>query len=93
MQSIGTVNLGDEPTVDVPSLPFPRIAYCDAIKMIQDAGEDISWGDDIDSTCDIIAEKYRDSLHSSMADGNETFLHTLKARMAQQANNCPEVLT
>ena len=28
---------GDEPiTVDVPSLPFPRIAYCDAIKMIQD---------------------------------------------------------
>ena len=51
---------GDEPiTVDVPSLPFPRIAYCDAIKMIQDAGEDISWGDDIDSShCDIIAEKY-----------------------------------
>ena len=27
--------------------------------MIQDAGEDISWGDDIDSShCDIIAEKY-----------------------------------
>ena len=51
---------GDEPiTVEVPSLPFPRIEYCDAIKMIQDAGEDISWGDDIDSShCDIIAAKY-----------------------------------
>ena len=51
---------GEEPiTVDVPSLPFPRIEYCDAIKMIQDAGEKISWGDDIDSShCDIIAEKY-----------------------------------
>jgi nondiscriminating aspartyl-tRNA synthetase len=51
---------GDEPiTVDVPSLPFPRIEYCDAIKMIQDAGEEIVWGDDIDSShCDIIAAKY-----------------------------------
>ena len=30
---------GEDPiTVDVPSLPFPRIEYCDAIKMIQDAG-------------------------------------------------------
>jgi aspartyl-tRNA synthetase len=51
---------GDEPiTVDVPSLPFPRIEYCDAIQMIQDAGENIAWGDDIDSShCDIIAAKY-----------------------------------
>ena len=51
---------GEEPiTVDVPSLPFPRIEYCDAIKMIQDAGAEISWGDDIESShCDIIAEKY-----------------------------------
>ena len=51
---------GQEPiSVEVPSLPFPRIEYCDAIKMIQDAGEDISWGDDIDSShCDIIAAKY-----------------------------------
>ena len=46
-------------SVEVPSLPFPRIDYCDAIKMIQDAGQDIQWGDDIDSShCDIIAEKY-----------------------------------
>ncbi len=51
---------GEDPiTVEVPSLPFPRIEYCDAIKMIQDAGEDITWGDDIDSShCDIIAAKY-----------------------------------
>lgn len=43
-------------TVEVPSIPFPRIEYCDAIKMIQDAGENISWGDDIESShCDIIA--------------------------------------
>ena len=51
---------GDEPiTVDVPSLPFPRISYCEAIKMIQDAGEEIAWGDDIDSShCDIIAAVY-----------------------------------
>ena len=51
---------GDEPiTVDVPPLPFPRIEYCDAIKMIQDAGEEIVWGNDIDSShCDIIATKY-----------------------------------
>jgi len=46
-------------TVDVPTLPFPRIEYCDAIKMIQDAGKDITWGDDIESShCDIIAAKY-----------------------------------
>lgn len=46
-------------SVEVPSLPFPRIDYCDAIKMVQDAGQDIQWGDDIDSShCDIIAEKY-----------------------------------
>mgnify|MGYP003312323054 CR=1 FL=1 len=46
-------------SVDVPSLPFPRIDYCDAIQMIQDAGEEIQWGDDIDSShCDIIAAKY-----------------------------------
>ena len=45
--------------VDVPSLPFPRIDYCEAIQMIQDAGEEIQWGDDIDSShCDIIAAKY-----------------------------------
>jgi len=51
---------GDEPiTVEVPSLPFPRISYCEAIKMIQDAGEEITWGDDIDSShCDIIASVY-----------------------------------
>ena len=46
-------------SVDVPSLPFPRIDYCEAIQMIQDAGEEIQWGDDIDSShCDIIAAKY-----------------------------------
>ena len=45
--------------VEVPSLPFPRIDYCEAIQMIQDAGEEIQWGDDIDSShCDIIAAKY-----------------------------------
>jgi aspartyl-tRNA synthetase len=45
--------------VETPSLPFPRIEYCEAIKMVQDAGEDIQWGDDIDSShCDIIAAKY-----------------------------------
>ena len=51
---------GDDPiTVEVPSIPFPRIEYCDAIKMIQDTGGDIQWGDDIDSAhCDIIAAKY-----------------------------------
>ena len=50
---------GDEPiSVEVPSLPFPRIEYCDAIKMIQDAGVEITWGDDIESShCDIIAAK------------------------------------
>ncbi|MED5496688.1 MAG: amino acid--tRNA ligase-related protein, partial [Candidatus Thermoplasmatota archaeon] len=46
-------------SVEVPSLPFPRIDYCEAIQMIQDAGEEIQWGDDIDSShCDIIAAKY-----------------------------------
>jgi aspartyl-tRNA synthetase len=50
----------DQPiTVDVPSLPFPRIEYCDAIKMIQESGASITWGDDIDAAhCDIIAEKF-----------------------------------
>ena len=65
MDHIATINeyresQGDDHiTVDVPSLPFPRISYCEAIKMVQDAGENIEWGDDIESShCDIIAEKY-----------------------------------
>ena len=64
-EHIATINAyretqGLEPiSVDVPSLPFPRIDYCEAIQMIQDAGEEIQWGDDIDSShCDIIAAKY-----------------------------------
>jgi len=64
-EHIDTINAfresqGDDAiTVDVPTVPFPRIEYCDAIKMIQDAGEEIAWGDDIDSShCDIIAAKY-----------------------------------
>ena len=42
----------------VPSLPFPRIEYCDAIKMIQDIGEDLEMI--LIHHCDIIAEKYPD---------------------------------
>ena len=63
--------------VEVPSLPFPRIDYCEAIQMIQDAGEEIQWGDDIDSShCDIIAAKYPGFTSYPMADGNETVLHS-----------------
>ena len=46
-------------TVDIPELPFPRIAYCDAIEIVQKGGGDIQWGDDIESHhCDIIAAEY-----------------------------------
>jgi aspartyl-tRNA synthetase len=46
-------------TVEVPSLPFPRVAYGDAIEIIQAAGERISWGDDIEAHhADMIAVKY-----------------------------------
>jgi len=65
MEQIAIINQyresqGEEPiTIDVPSLPFPRVSYCDAIEMIQAAGVEISWGDDIESShCDIIAAKY-----------------------------------
>jgi aspartyl-tRNA synthetase len=45
--------------VEVPSLPFPRIPYCDAIEIVKSGGGDIEWGDDIESHhCDIIAAKY-----------------------------------
>ena len=51
---------GQEPvTVEVPSLPFPRIPYCDAIEIVKEGGGEIDWGDDIESHhCDLIAEKY-----------------------------------
>jgi len=65
LEHISTINQyresqGEEAiTVEVPSLPFPRISYCEAIEMIQDAGVEITWGADIESShCDIIAEKY-----------------------------------
>ena len=51
---------GDEAiTVDVPSLPFPRIPYCEAIEIVKAGGGEIEWGDDIESHhCDLIAAKY-----------------------------------
>ena len=46
-------------TVDVPSLPFPRIPYCEAIEIVKAGGGEIEWGDDIESHhCDLIAAKY-----------------------------------
>jgi len=46
-------------TVDVPSLPFPRVEYSDAIEIIQAAGENITWGDDIEAHhADMIAAEY-----------------------------------
>ena len=51
---------GQEPvTVEVPSLPFPRIPYCDAIEIVKAGGGEIEWGDDIESHhCDIVAAQY-----------------------------------
>lgn len=48
---------GDSPiSVDVPTLPFPRISYCDAIEIVQKGGGTIEWGDDIEAHhCDMIA--------------------------------------
>ena len=41
-------------TVEIPSVPFPRISYCDAIEIVKAGGGDIEWGDDIESHhCDI----------------------------------------
>jgi len=33
-------------TLEVPELPFRRVTYTEAIKMLQEAGEEIQWGDD-----------------------------------------------
>jgi len=45
--------------VEVPSVPFPRIPYCDAIEIVKEGGGEIEWGDDIESHhCDLIAAKY-----------------------------------
>ncbi|MAK40132.1 MAG: hypothetical protein CL993_00200, partial [Euryarchaeota archaeon] len=54
------VSQGQEPvTVEVPSIPFPRIPYCDAIEIVKAGGGEIEWGDDIESHhCDIIAAEY-----------------------------------
>ena len=51
---------GQEPVaVEVPSMPFPRIPYCDAIDIVKEGGGDIEWGDDIESHhCDIIAAQH-----------------------------------
>ena len=45
--------------VEVPSVPFPRISYCEAIEIVKAGGGEIEWGDDIESHhCDIIAAEY-----------------------------------
>ncbi len=49
----------DPVSVEVPSVPFPRIPYCDAIEIVKEGGGEIEWGDDIESHhCDLIASKY-----------------------------------
>ena len=46
-------------SVEVPSVPFPRISYCEAIEIVKAGGGEIEWGDDIESHhCDIIAAEY-----------------------------------
>ena len=49
---------GEEPVeVIVPELPFPRVSYCDAIRIIKEKGGEIEWGDDIDAeNSDLLAE-------------------------------------
>ncbi|MBT3772563.1 MAG: aspartate--tRNA(Asn) ligase [Euryarchaeota archaeon] len=51
---------GKEPVeVVIPSIPFPRVSYDDAIALIQKKGGDINWGDDISAAhCDLIADEY-----------------------------------
>jgi len=49
----------EEIEVDIPSLPFPRIPYCEAIEIVKNGGGEIEWGDDIESHhCDLIAAKF-----------------------------------
>ena len=46
-------------SVEVPSVPFPRISYCEAIEIVKAGGGEIEWGDDIEShRGDIIASEY-----------------------------------
>jgi aspartyl-tRNA synthetase len=46
----------DSISVDIPTLPFPRISYCEAIEIVKAGGADIDWGDDIEAHhCDLIA--------------------------------------
>jgi len=46
-------------SIEVPSVPFPRISYCEAIEIVKAGGGEIGWGDDIESHhCDIIAAEY-----------------------------------
>ncbi|MDP7003010.1 MAG: aspartate--tRNA(Asn) ligase [Candidatus Thalassarchaeaceae archaeon] len=51
---------GQEPVaLEIPSIPFPRISYCDAVEIVKAGGGEIEWGDDIESHhCDIIASKH-----------------------------------
>ena len=54
------ISEGKEPiVVNVPSIPFPRVSYCEAIQLIQSKGTEINWGDDIEAHhADMLAEKY-----------------------------------
>ena len=49
---------GEEPVeVIVPQLPFPRVEYDDAIRIIKERGGTIEWGDDIDAeNSDLLAQ-------------------------------------
>lgn len=45
--------------LEIPSIPFPRVEYSEAVEIIQAAGESIEWGDDIEAHhADMIAAKY-----------------------------------
>ena len=41
--------------VEMPNLPFPRIPYCDAIKIVKARGGEIEWGDDIESRNELMS--------------------------------------
>jgi nondiscriminating aspartyl-tRNA synthetase len=60
---VGAINAyraaNDEAPIEiiVPQLPFPRVEYCDAIRIIKEKGGKIEWGDDIDAeNSDLLAQ-------------------------------------
>ena len=85
-----TANGEHEVVIEAPPLPFPRVAYCDAIERIQAKGGSIEWGDDIDAENSDLSRRTSHRSTSSRA-GRWTASRSTSSIMMRNDHRCQGV--